>query len=263
MSSLYLSRARLKALRGEALSAVAPLLVPRSKTDAPLRAHRVLWMLFQAEPDSERDFLWRDEGGGRYLILSPRPPADPHSLFELDTKSFQPDLERGDRLRFSIRANPVIRIDQQEMRVTAKGRATPKRKKVDVVMHALRDVATTEWDDRTGRAVSGRALERDAIMTRAATDWLKGQGASHGFELSDAPEPEISNYIQVPLDRRPAAQRRAAGESSRGRRGGFSMLDMTGTIVVRDPAAFLTKLTSGFGSAKAFGCGLMLIRRAA
>ena len=37
---------------------------------------------------------------------------------------------------------------------------------------------------------------------------------------------------------------------------------MSGEITITDPAAFLSKLPLGFGSAKAFGCGLMLIRRA-
>ncbi len=41
----------------------------------------------------------------------------------------------------------------------------------------------------------------------------------------------------------------------------FSRLDFTGLLTVTDPAAFLTALACGFGRARAFGCGLMLIRR--
>jgi len=37
---------------------------------------------------------------------------------------------------------------------------------------------------------------------------------------------------------------------------------MTGALEIADPAAFLARLAQGFGRAKAFGCGLMLIRRA-
>jgi CRISPR system Cascade subunit CasE len=33
-------------------------------------------------------------------------------------------------------------------------------------------------------------------------------------------------------------------------------------LQVTDPAAFLAKVASGFGPQKAFGCGLMLLRRA-
>ncbi|MFC7557472.1 type I-E CRISPR-associated protein Cas6/Cse3/CasE [Pseudoroseomonas wenyumeiae] len=40
------------------------------------------------------------------------------------------------------------------------------------------------------------------------------------------------------------------------------MLDLTGILVVRDVALFLPALAAGFGRARAFGYGLMLIRRA-
>ena len=40
------------------------------------------------------------------------------------------------------------------------------------------------------------------------------------------------------------------------------LTDLTGEIAVTDPKAFLAKLAQGFGRAKGFGCGLMLIRRA-
>ena len=42
----------------------------------------------------------------------------------------------------------------------------------------------------------------------------------------------------------------------------FGILDLTGRIEIADPAVFLALLARGFGRAKAFGCGLMLIRRA-
>jgi CRISPR system Cascade subunit CasE len=41
----------------------------------------------------------------------------------------------------------------------------------------------------------------------------------------------------------------------------FGVLDMSGALEVTDPERFLTKLAQGFGRGKAFGCGLMLIRR--
>ena len=76
--------------------------------------------------------------------------------------------------------------------------------------------------------------------------------ACHGFVVADenAATLTIVNYTQVPVERR------------RGRPAGFSAVDLAGVITVTDPAAFLAKLPLGFGSAKAFGNGLMLIRRA-
>jgi CRISPR system Cascade subunit CasE len=42
----------------------------------------------------------------------------------------------------------------------------------------------------------------------------------------------------------------------------FSVLDLEGVLEVQSPDRFVDALTRGFGKAKAFGCGLMLIRRA-
>ena len=42
----------------------------------------------------------------------------------------------------------------------------------------------------------------------------------------------------------------------------FSTLDFDGLLEVREPAAILPSIARGFGAAKAYGCGLMLIRRA-
>src|SRR5258706_16139954 len=80
MSALYLSRARLRSARGEVLAAVAPLLIPDDPRHHAMHAHRILWLLFQDRVDAERDFLWRDEGNGRYLVLSHRPLVDPNGL---------------------------------------------------------------------------------------------------------------------------------------------------------------------------------------
>jgi CRISPR system Cascade subunit CasE len=107
MIPLTLSRVRLRARRGEVLSAIAPLLIPDNPERRAGHAHRVLWLLFQDNPDAKRDFLWRDEGNGRYLVLPTRPPTDPSGLFEIGSKEFAPDLRRGDRLLMQLRANPT------------------------------------------------------------------------------------------------------------------------------------------------------------
>jgi CRISPR system Cascade subunit CasE len=240
---LHLSRVRLKMLRGEALASIAPLVLPVNSDQRAGHAHRVLWLLFQDIPDAQRDFLWRDEGEGRFILLSRRPPSDPKGLFEIETKVFAPELDAGDRLAFVLRANPVIRIDQLETRTTAKGRVTPKRKKVDVVMHALKSVPATDWEER-----SGRAFKRDGIAAQATTVWLVAQGEAAGFKPFGAIATD--GYTQVGIERR------------RGRPAGFSAIDIAGVIEVTDPTAFLDKVARGFGSAKAFGNGLMLIRRA-
>lgn len=237
-AELYLSRARLRAARGEALSAIAPLLIPDDPKQQAGYAHRVLWLLFQDIPDAKRDFLWRDEGGGKYMILSHRPPTDPHHLFDLETKAFAPSLKAGDRLAFSLRANPVVaRKQARTADVLERHGPRARGQKVDVVMDALKAVRPQQ-----------RAALRDEIAAKAGSEWLAKQGLASGFTLS-AP-PLVDGYAQQPVERR------------RGRPAGFSVLNLSGVLEVTEPQLFVARLSRGFGSAKAFGNGLMLIRRA-
>lgn len=221
--SLFLSRLRLS--RTPAARALDALLNP----DEPGRRldahHRLLWAAFSDGPERRRDFLWRDEREGRFLTLSARPPA-PGDLFEEpEVKPFAPHLARGDRLGFALRAN-----------------ATRQRKgagRVDVVMDALHGVPRDE-----------RAGERMATAQSAGADWLAEQGARHGFRLVGVDAQDYSVAV-LPGYRGP---RRGQPQ--------FGILDMTGLIEVTDPAALLAQLARGFGRARAYGCGLMLIRRA-
>ena len=64
----------------------------------------------------------------------------------------------------------------------------------------------------------------------------------------------VSDYSVVAL---PGHVGKRAGQPQ------FGVLDLVGTLDITDPAAFVIRLGQGFGRAKAFGCGLMLIRRAA
>lgn len=227
MSPLYLSRAALR--RDASTNALAALLVPDNARDRPYAEHRLIWSLFADGPDRTRDFLWRSEGPGRFTALSARPPADPHGLFELDFKPFEPDLRQGDRLRFDLRANPVVAR-----------RAEPgKRGKVrDVVMDALYATPRGARDD-----------ERWACIQSAGRAWLLRQGEANGF--TPLGHPAIDGYTRVRLPRQ------GGKEDAE-----FRSLDFSGELEVNDPERFLARLAQGYGKARAFGCGLMLIRRA-
>ncbi len=259
MTTLYLSRARLRTRRGEALASISPLLLSPEPAKSIGRAHRIVWMLFQDRPDVGRDdpawrtgddgFLWRDEGDGRFMILSRKQPTDPNGLFDLATKPFEPALRIGDRLRFALRANPTVASKSAGITGKTDAQGRQRGKRIDVVMHALTGIPKTDWTEKTGRA-----FVRDAIVASAVRDWVTRQGGRHGFAVppvEDANSLAVANYAQAPVERR-------SGKKP----AGISTVDITGSLTVDDPVLFLDKLARGFGSAKAFGCGLMLIRRA-
>jgi CRISPR system Cascade subunit CasE len=266
---LYLSRARLKAGRGEALAPLARALLDGSKGHTVAQAHRIVWMLFsdgEERPivDAEgknRLFLWREKAVGEYYILSRTLPRDAHDLFSLDTREFAPNLGPGNVLRFSLRANPVVTrkggCREGKRKLDGKGRVRGLR--CDIVMDALAAYSGSEGP-RDGDGRTMRAQMRAEATAKAARAWIEEQGCKAGFALVKKPNAgdevflSASNYetVRIPRIQGPAYLPPAK----------FGQLDFEGLIEVTDPALFLSRLADGFGKAKAFGCGLMLIRRA-
>ena len=228
---LYFSRARLR--RDASAAALAPLLLGNTGRGGPTRqpGHHLVWSLFADDPNRGRDFLWREMETGVFLILSARQPEDRHDLFEIaEPKPFAPALEAGDRLAFSLRANPVIR------------RRDPSRSrsvKHDVVMDALRS-----------RSNGDRAAHRLDAVREEGLAWLERQGVRAGFAVR-ANGVRVDGYVQHRISRK------GSGPSML-----YSTLDFQGVLTVGDPDSLLPAIARGFGAAKAYGCGLMLIRRA-
>lgn len=232
---LYLSRLTLD--RSASNAALAPLLDPENPAQALDAHHRLMWSVFADGPDRTRDFLWRVEGGGQFFVLSARPPLASSLFLQPEVKDFAPSLAAGDKLAFALRANATK--DRAEL-----SRATPqerhgKSRRVDLVMDLLQHIP-----------MGDRAEERMRLAGDAARDWMDRQGAAHGFSVDDI---TVGDYRATPLPRKNGAGRSGAR---------LGILDLSGMLTVTDPAAFTTRLAEGFGRARAFGCGLMLIRRA-
>ncbi len=219
----YLSHIRLA--RSPAVQALVPLLAPSDPAARRSAQHNLLWSIFADGPDRRRDFLWREEHDGSFLTLSARAPA-PSQLFQPHRiRDFAPVLAPGDRLDFQLRCN-ATRMKRSGARV-------------DIVMDALHGVAKAE-----------RAAQRMALASCEGRDWLSRQGAQAGFHVIAAEAADYSTQV-LPGHRGP-----------RKRQPQFGIIDLVGRIEVTEPETFHAQLTRGFGRAKAFGCGLMLIRRA-
>ena len=231
MAARYFSRVRLKS--DATVKALAPLLLGKEGShggDSTHTGHHLVWSLFADDGERERDFLWREMGRGEYFLLSARPPEDRHGLFDIaEPKRFAPKLAPGDKLGFSLRANPVVRRQDP-----VRGRTI----KHDVVMNALRL--------REGK----RAEQRWPTIQEQGLAWLSRQGERAGFRI----EPRmvrVDGYEQHRVPRKSAEPML------------YSTVDYDGVLTVTAPVGFLDAVTVGFGSAKAYGCGLMLIRRVA
>lgn len=221
--TLFLSQIRLA--RSPAAQALAPLLAPSDPAARRSAQHNLLWSVFSDGPARRRDFLWREDRDGSFLTLSARKPAQT-DLFETHRiRDFAPVLAQGDQLDIQLRCNAT--------------RTKRDGARVDVVMDALHALPQSD-----------RAEERMRLAGSEGHAWLARQGDKAGFRLLVS---EVTDYNTTVLT------------GHRGPRKGqpqFGILDLSGRIEITDPVAFFAHLPVGFGRAKAFGCGLMLIRRA-
>lgn len=222
--TLYLSQIRLS--RSPAAQALAPLLVPSDPAARRSAQHNLLWSVFADGPDRRRDFLWREERDDSFLTLSARPPAQTDLFQPHEVREFAPVLASGDKLDIQLRCNAT--------------RTKRDGQRVDVVMDALRPIPAGE-----------RGKDRMRLAEQEGRAWLARQGEKAGFRVLRTEAADYSTAV-LPGHRGPRK-----GQPQ------FGILDLVGRIEINDPAAFLAQLPQGFGRAKAFGCGLMLIRRAA
>lgn len=246
---MYLSRVRLR--RAAPAAALRAALAPDGTAERAATTHRLVWTLFADSADRERDFLWREAEPGSFYCLSARPPEDRHGLFDVDPpKAFAPELSPGHRLGFVLRVNATV---ARAGGSKTDGQRGVRGKPSDIVMDALH------------RASDGsRAEARARLLVPVAHEWLATRGEKHGFALPPLPpsrtadDPDdvddgmfrVKGYRVLSIDR---------GRGTKPLRAG--VLDLEGVLEVRDPASFVDAVRCGFGRAKAFGCGLMLVRR--
>ena len=218
--------------------------------------HQWLWQrFFSAPPGTPRDFLFRRLDAGvaaRFYAVSARAPRTDVPGWEVKPKHYDPTVGVGERLRFELRANPVV-SRRGEPLLNADGSAKlrptgkPKYKVVrhDMVMDAkkrlLDERGLTEW--RQWQDADKPAVHD--LEQRACGQWLQAVSREHGFEI-DAKEVNVEAYTR----------HRGKDEKLR-----FTSVDFAGELTVLDAGKFSDALATGIGHAKAFGCGLLLVRR--
>ena len=233
---MFLTRAILN--RNAGIGSIASLLDPQNPNQALDAHHRLIWTLFPGK-DSTRDFLWRSDGNGRFYVLSHRMPVQSDLFLPLEIQEFAPNLSQGDKLSFALRANAT-----RARRIKKDGDSHHQILRVDIVMDALYSTPGQKTLDPD--KLSERPGKRMLIADRVAREWLESVGDRVGISIEKL---QVEDY-SVRQIRRSKRSRVTLG-----------LLDMRGVLMVDNPDLFVAALAKGFGRAKAFGCGLMLIRR--
>lgn len=185
--------------------------------------HRLVWTLFAGDPAARRDFLFHRSAPFRYIIVSTRPPQDTSGLWRLQSRPYDLHCVPGDRLAFALRANPT-----QSVRAGTGGRG----KRVDAI----------SW------AATGRERQIPAeTVERRALEWLRKREEGMGVRFA-AGGCRVTNYRQASVPRK-------AGPAAR-----LALVDFHGELVVQDAMALRHASVLGVGHARAYGCGLLLLR---
>lgn len=210
----------------------------QQRLHGPYADHQWLWRLFPAAAGTPRDFLFRRHAANglpRFYVVSQRRPEPNQQGWKIQTRDYAPQIDVGTSLNFELRANPTVRHGRDG-----------KSKRHDVVMEAKRQLLAScnlprwaDWDDDTKPALY-------SIIQQSCSAWLGRQGERMGFWI-DADSLVVEAYEQQ-------------GERT-DRKLQFTTVDFSGRLTVTDPAAFADALARGIGHAKAFGCGLLLVRR--
>jgi len=262
--------------------------------------HRMLWSLFpeqEARTFIYREEIAREQlsplpaARGQpvyYLVSKHKPDIDENSLFKVESKDYQPQLFIGQKLQFDCRVNPVITRHNKKHDVVMDEQLTflqtlLKAYQLDSLLSVKHDKGEykklllanggAELDSKLTQLLKAdsRYAERlDQITTlsdklewaikaqidAALENWLKRQGERFGFSIAadhyGALKLQNSAYIWHGLPHK---------TKLKDKKSGFSSVDFSGELEVTDPAKFEQALYQGIGRSKAFGCGLLLVRR--
>lgn len=199
--------------------------------------HQWLWRFFPSERGSSREFLFHREdrkGVPRYYVVSRLEPEGGSSPWRVHSRAYEPRLRTGDRLAFDLRANPVVTVTNGK-----------QSRRHDVVMHAKRRLLQErglamwrEWEGEDKPALVD-------LVRETCGRWLSERQERLGCAI-DPDTLCVEAYVQ----------HRGKKDQMR-----FSTVDFSGMLTVVAPAVLLETLYRGVGHARAFGCGLLLVRR--
>jgi CRISPR system Cascade subunit CasE len=197
--------------------------------------HKKIWALVSRAENQQRDFLYRVEYDDYQNIkciylLAPHQISSQDGIKIVVSPKYQPQLKTGEHLYFNLRANPVI-----------KRKENGKAKEYGLVMDA-------KYQFKKNGQSYQEQLSLDELIHQVCMKWLVRKGEQHGFSVRQF-EVTIDNAREY-LIKSPTKQEYM-----------LRTHDFSGVLTVVDPDAFINALFTGIGSAKAFGCGLMLVKR--
>ena len=197
--------------------------------------HQKIWALVSRNKNQKRDFLYRI-GYDAYqnikhiYLLAPNQISSQENIKIAVSPRYQPQIETGEFLFFKLRANPIV-----------KRKENGKAKEYSIIMDAKHQF------NKNGKNYQEQ-FSLDELIHDVGMKWLIRKGEQHGFSVKQF-EVRINNDCEYSV--KPPGNKVFT----------LRTLDFEGKLKIVDADRFKKALFQGIGSAKAFGCGLMLVRR--
>ncbi|MES9903341.1 MAG: type I-E CRISPR-associated protein Cas6/Cse3/CasE, partial [Sedimenticola sp.] len=166
------------------------------------KEHQMLWRLFDDDPNARRDFIFRRDdhnGWPLFYLVSKRIPKDQDNIWQIAQQAYSPKLHSGQKLAFSLRANPVI---------TRKD-PSGKQKRHDLIMDLKKQ---NGW----GKATKSERSSIYELTQLAGKTWLTPRFEKIGAQLENL---NADGYIQHRNHKK--SQKKATC---------YSTLDLNGTL---------------------------------
>lgn len=223
------------------------------------------------------------------LILNPRSRrviselADPYQMHRTLSRAFTQELSDEDGKAALVKSRPLYRVDETpggKVLLLVQSQLEPQWNFLDGSGYLLTDAQCKKFapqvqsgqmlafrlranptkSDPHQRAEKRNRGKRVGLFTDAQRrDWLLKQAERYGF---DVPIVGKTPDGQTVYDFRLTDEKATRANPKSGNQALFSAAMFEGRLVVRDKSTFIQALENGIGPAKAFGFGLLSLRRA-
>ena len=188
--------------------------------------HQFLWDMFKHD-QGRRNFIYTNNGNKIYTVSKEKPRNLTSQNVEIRTKLYNPSFKEGDFLRFDIRFDPEVRLDEKRIPLVTAYKAR------------LREGCKMSWNE---------------LMHEATLSWFNKHSKRYGFRIHDC---FVQGYYHYDFLKKKSKD----DPRNKSKKVKFDSLDLRGVLEVTGPAVFSMALHHGIGKARAFGCGLMLVAR--
>ena len=200
--------------------------------------HQVLWTVFEDDRDAQRDFLYHKINGPRpqYYMLSSRKPKASMPEWQLEgPKAYTPAIQNGQKFYFTLRANPTVTLSKP----TNSAKKNSK-KRIDVVTYEKIKIQYKTLPHN-------KKPSYYELVQTSCLNWLEKRAQKNGFVFD-------RGRVQAEAYTKHLARKQNKNIT-------YYTVDFSGVLQVTEVESFKRVLFQGLGRGRAFGCGMLLIKR--